>query len=99
VLQADATRCGGVSGFLAAAQLAAAFQTPLSSHCAPSLHVALLCAAPTAVHAEWFHDHVRIEAMLLDGAARASAGTIAPDLSRPGLGLELRGEDAERWAV
>jgi L-alanine-DL-glutamate epimerase-like enolase superfamily enzyme len=99
VLQADATRCGGVTGFLAAAQLAAAFQTPLSSHCAPSLHVALLCAAPTAVHAEWFHDHVRIEALLLDGAARASGGTISPDPSRPGLGLELRREDAERWAV
>ena len=99
VPQADATRCGGVTGFVAAAAVAAAFQTPLSSHCAPSLHVALLCAAPTAVHAEWFHDHVRIEGMLLDGAARASGGTIAPDLSRPGLGLELKREDAERWAV
>ncbi len=99
VLQADATRCGGATGFLRAAAVAAAFSTPLSSHCAPSLHAALLCAAPTGVHAEWFHDHVRIEAMLLDGAARPSGGTIAPDLTRPGLGIELKREDAERWAV
>ncbi len=99
VLQADATRCGGVTGFLAAAALAAAFQVPLSSHCAPALHVHLLCAAETALHAEWFHDHVRIEGMLLDGAPRPRAGAISPDLSRPGLGLELRRKDAERFAV
>jgi L-alanine-DL-glutamate epimerase-like enolase superfamily enzyme len=50
VLQADATRCGGVTGFMAAAALAEAFGVPLSSHCAPSLHVAPCCAAPRAVH-------------------------------------------------
>ncbi len=99
VLQADATRCGGVTGFLAAAAVAAAFATPLSSHCAPSLHAALMCAAPTGVHVEWFHDHVRIERLLFDGAPRPQDGVLAPDLSRPGLGLELRVEDAERFAV
>jgi L-alanine-DL-glutamate epimerase-like enolase superfamily enzyme len=99
VLQADATRCGGVSGFLAAADVAQAFHTPLSSHCAPSLHVHLMCAAETAVHAEWFFDHVRIESMLLDGAPRPRGGAIAPDLSRPGFGLELKERDAERYAL
>jgi L-alanine-DL-glutamate epimerase-like enolase superfamily enzyme len=99
VLQADATRCGGVTGFLRAAAVAQAFGVPLSSHCAPSLHAALLCAAPTGIHCEWFFDHVRIEGLLLEGAPRPAGGTIAPDLSRPGLGLELRREDAERWAV
>lgn len=99
VLQADATRCGGVTGFLAAAAVAAAFGVPLSSHCAPSLHATLMCAVERAAHAEWFHDHVRIEALLLEGAPRPSGGALAPDLSRPGLGLELRARDAERHAV
>ncbi len=99
VLQADATRCGGVTGFVLAAGVAAGFGIPLSSHCGPSLHVALMCAAQTGLHAEWFFDHVRIERMLLDGAPRPEDGMIAPDLSRPGLGIELKKKDAERYAV
>jgi L-alanine-DL-glutamate epimerase-like enolase superfamily enzyme len=99
VLQADATRCGGVTGFLAAGAVAAAFGLPLSSHCGPSLHAALMCAVPTGVHAEWFLDHVRIERMLLDGAPEVKGGMLAPAPSRPGLGLELRERAAERYAV
>lgn len=99
VLQADATRCAGVTGFLEAGALAAAFGVPLSAHCAPSLHVAPLCALRAAVHAEYFHDHVRLEGMLLDGAVRASRGELAPDLSRPGAGFALKRADAERYRV
>jgi L-alanine-DL-glutamate epimerase-like enolase superfamily enzyme len=96
-IQADATRCGGVTGFMDAAALADAFGMPLSSHCAPALHGALCCAAKRAVHLEWFHDHVRIESMLFDGAVQPRNGVLAPDRSRPGLGLELRARDAERF--
>ena len=39
VLQADLTRCGGVSGFLQAAGLCEAFHLDLSAHCAPALHL------------------------------------------------------------
>src|SRR5919109_931853 len=35
VLQADATRCGGVTGFLKAAALAEAWNIPVSAHTAP----------------------------------------------------------------
>lgn len=97
VLQADATRCGGISGFLEAAALCAAAGVPLSSHCAPSLHAAPCCAARPAVHLEYFHDHARIEALLFDGAAAPHDGLIAPDARRPGLGLELKARDAERF--
>jgi L-alanine-DL-glutamate epimerase-like enolase superfamily enzyme len=96
VLQADATRCGGVTGFMAAAAIAESFGVPLSSHCAPSLHAPLCCAARNAVHLEWFHDHVRIEQSLFDGAAHTRGGCVAPDRTRPGLGLELREREAER---
>jgi len=99
VLQADLTRCGGVSGFLQAAALCEAFHLDLSAHCAPSLHLHACCAAPRFRHQEWFHDHVRLESMLFDGAPRIEYGRIAPDLTRPGHGLTLREADARRYAI
>jgi L-alanine-DL-glutamate epimerase-like enolase superfamily enzyme len=99
VLQADATRCGGVSGFLRAAALCDAWQLPLSAHTAPSLHVHLCCATARARHLEYFHDHVRIERLLFDGVLDPVAGMLQPDRSRPGLGLELKRRDAGRFAV
>lgn len=99
VLQADATRCKGITGFMRAASVADAFLLPLSSHCAPSLHLHPCCAAPRVRHMEYFHDHVRIEHMLFDGALAPVGGEIEPDLGRPGLGLELKEADARRFAV
>ena len=99
VQQADATRCGGVTGFLQAAALCEAHHVDLSGHCGPALHLHLACAAPRFRHLEWFHDHVRIEHMLFDGAPVPSGGAIRPDLSRPGLGLAFRRQDAERFAA
>ena len=99
VLQADATRCGGITGFLRVAALADVANTPLSAHTAPALHLAVGCASPRLRHIEWFHDHVRIEQMLFDGAPTPRGGRIAPDLSRPGLGLAFKQADAERLAA
>lgn len=99
VQQVDASRCCGISGFLAAGALCEAHHVDLSGHCAPSLHRHAACAVPRLRHLEYFHDHVRIEAMLFDGAARARDGVIRPDSSRPGLGLELRHADAARYAA
>jgi L-alanine-DL-glutamate epimerase-like enolase superfamily enzyme len=99
VLQADASRCGGVTGFIRAAHLADAFHVPLSAHCAPALHLHAAAAVPGLSHQEWFHDHVRIESMLFDGAPRVANGTIAPDLSRPGCGFEFKRKDAQRFAT
>jgi L-alanine-DL-glutamate epimerase-like enolase superfamily enzyme len=98
VLQADASRCG-ITGFLQAGALAAACGIDLSGHCAPALHCHLACTVPRLRHLEWFHDHVRIEQLLFDGAPVIEAGTIAPDLSRPGLGLDFKWQDAERYAA
>jgi len=99
VQQADATRCGGVTGFLQAAALCEAHHVDLSAHCAPALHLHLGCAAPRFRHLEWFHDHVRIEHMLFDGAPVPHRGSITPDPSRPGLGLTLKRNEAARFAV
>jgi len=45
------------------------------------------------------HDHVRIEQMLFDGAVSPIGGALEPDASRPGLGLEWKSRDAERYAT
>ncbi|WP_230533081.1 enolase C-terminal domain-like protein [Microvirga roseola] len=99
VVQADATRCCGYTGFLKVAALADAEPLPLSAHTAPSLHLPVCCAAPRLRHIEWFHDHVRIEQILFDGAPDAKGGVIRPDLSQPGHGLIFKSEDAERFSV
>lgn len=99
VLQADATRCGGITGFLQVAALCEARSLPLSAHCAPALHMHLCCALNCVCHLEYFYDHVRIGGMLFDGEPEPKNGVLRPDLTRPGLGLELRRSDAERYAV
>ena len=99
VLQADATRCGGITGFLQIGALCEAHHTDLSAHCAPTIHRDVGCAVPRLRHLEWFHDHVRIEQLLFDGAPVAHAGAIEPDLGRPGHGIEFRAKDAERFRV
>jgi len=99
VQQADVTRCGGATGFLRVAALCEAHHTDLSTHCAPAIHLHLACAAPRIRHMEWFHDHVRIESLLFDGGPTPDHGAVAPDWSRPGLGLEFKRKDAERYAL
>jgi L-alanine-DL-glutamate epimerase-like enolase superfamily enzyme len=99
VQQADASRCLGVTGFLQIGVLCDAHHVDLSGHCAPALHLHCACAVPRLRHLEWFHDHVRIEQMLFDGAPVAKNGAIRPDLSRPGLGLDFKQQDAERYAA
>jgi L-alanine-DL-glutamate epimerase-like enolase superfamily enzyme len=97
VIQADATRCGGVTGFLDAAAIADAHPLPMSAHCGPSVHLHLACAARPLRHVEYFHDHARIEQMLFDGFCKPKDGVMYPDLSRLGMGLEFKRKDAERY--
>ncbi|MDP9127898.1 MAG: mandelate racemase [Pseudomonadota bacterium] len=99
VLQADATRCLGVTGFLKAAAMSEAYRRPLSSHCAPSLHVPLMCHIPAGVHIEYFWDHVRIENMLFEGCPQIQDGLLMPQTQAPGFGLTLKGRDAEKFAL
>lgn len=98
-LQADVTRCGGISGFLGVAAQCEARQRPLSAHCAPALHVALGCALAPLRHLEWCHDHVRLEQMLFEGAPRPVDGLLRPDRSRSGNGLSFRHREARDRAA
>jgi L-alanine-DL-glutamate epimerase-like enolase superfamily enzyme len=98
-LQADVTRCGGITGFLQVASLAAERGLDVSGHCAPQVSAHACAAIPNLRHLEWFHDHVRVERMLFDGVLEPEGGELRPDGSRPGHGLELKRADAERYAA
>jgi L-alanine-DL-glutamate epimerase-like enolase superfamily enzyme len=99
VLQADATRCTGLTGFLQAGALCEAFQLPFSFHCAPAQHAAAACAVPSFWVGEYFFDHARIEQMFFDGALQPVDGALIPDRSRPGVGLGFKRADAARYAT
>ncbi|WP_416530191.1 enolase C-terminal domain-like protein [Streptomyces coelicoflavus] len=77
-LQADVTRCGGITIWLRAAAVAEGLGLHISGHCAPHLHAHVAAAVPNTRHLEWFHDHVRIENMLFHGTLDPRGGTLTP---------------------
>lgn len=97
VLQADVSRCGGITDLLRVDGLCKARNRPLSAHCVPAVSAHACCALETLVHVEHFFDHARAERLLFDGAPRPAGGLLRPDRSRPGLGLELKRTDAARY--
>jgi L-alanine-DL-glutamate epimerase-like enolase superfamily enzyme len=99
VLQIDSTRCLGITGFLQGAAISGAHFTDISSHCAPSMHVALACATPHFRHIEYFFDHARIEEMLFEGALKPIGGKLKPDPTSPGFGLVLKEKQAAKFAA
>ncbi|SDR04413.1 enolase C-terminal domain-like protein [Actinopolyspora saharensis] len=99
-LQADVTRCLGISGPLRTAALCDARGVELSLHCAPQVSAQVGTAVWHLRHLEHFHDHVRIERIAFDGAlVPEPGGLLRPDRSRQGLGLEVRHADLERFRV
>ena len=98
-LQADVTRCGGITGLLRVNGLATAHGLDISGHCAPQLSAQALCGIDRLRHLEYFHDHVRIESMLFDGVLEPVDGALVPDRSRAGHGLELKRMEAKAWAA
>jgi L-alanine-DL-glutamate epimerase-like enolase superfamily enzyme len=98
-LQADVTRCGGITGLLSASGLANAHGLDVSAHCAPAISAHAFCAVERLRHCEYFHDHVRIEPLLFDGVPQPEGGLLRPDRTRPGNGLELKRADVERFSV
>jgi L-alanine-DL-glutamate epimerase-like enolase superfamily enzyme len=99
VLQADVTRCGGITGLLQVAGLADAHGIPLSAHCAPAVSAHAFTAVPRLRPLEYFHDHVRAERILFDGVLEPVDGTLRPDRSVAGHGLTLKRADAQRFAA
>ena len=98
-LQADATRCGGITEWLRVAAVAAAHHLQISGHCAPHVHLHAAAATPNLRHLEWFHDHVRIEHLLFDGGLQPAGGALRPRDSVHGHGLTLSAEHAAPFRI
>jgi len=97
-VQLDATRCGGYTGWLRGAALAAAHNLEVSAHCAPALHAPVAAAVPNARHVEWFADHARLEPLLADGVPPVVGGALRLDPTARGHGLAVA-PGADRWRV
>ncbi len=99
IVQADVTRCGGITGLLQVGALCEAHERPFSAHCAPAITAHAGCALSRLVHCEYFHDHVRIEGMLFDGVPPVRDGALWPDRGVSGHGLTLREDEARHYRV
>jgi L-alanine-DL-glutamate epimerase-like enolase superfamily enzyme len=97
VLQADVTRCGGITQLRQVGALCAARGVHLSAHTSPAIHAHVCAAIEPLAHVEYFHDHARIEQLLFDGAPALRDGALCPDPATPGMGLTLREHEAERY--
>ena len=98
-LQVDVSRCGGITEWVRVAAVAAAAGLAVSGHCAPNLHAHVAASVPNLRHLEYFHDHVRIEDLVFDGALSPQGGALCPDQGRPGLGLDFKDSDAQSYRV
>jgi L-alanine-DL-glutamate epimerase-like enolase superfamily enzyme len=96
-LQADASRCGGITEWLRVAAVAAAHHLEISGHGAPHVHAHVAAATPNFRHLEWFHDHVRIERMFFDGTLDPTGGALHLDPIAPGHGLTLLSDVVGRY--
>lgn len=96
VLQVDVSRCAGITEWLRVAAVAAAHGLDVSGHCAQSLHAHPGCSIGNLRHLEYFHDHALVDRILFDGVLEPTGGSLTPDRCRPGIGLDLKHQDAER---
>jgi L-alanine-DL-glutamate epimerase-like enolase superfamily enzyme len=96
-LQVDVSRCAGITEWLRAAAVAAANGLEISGHTAQSLHAHPACAVPNLRHLEYFHDHARVDRLLFDGVLDPVGGALRPDVSTPGMGMELKRSDARPY--
>ena len=98
VLQADIGKCGGITEWLRVAALAAAAHVPYHGYFGPAIHLHAATVPPNLRQLEYFHDHVRIEAMLFGGVIQPSDGDLAPS-DASGNGYTLKTADAAPYRV
>ncbi|MBE7189139.1 enolase C-terminal domain-like protein [Jatrophihabitans endophyticus] len=91
-LQLDATRCGGYTGWLAAAAVAASHNLEVSAHCAPALHAPVAASISNLRHVEYFIDHTRLEPILIDGLPPVADGAMHPVGDVSGHGMSVADE-------
>lgn len=94
VLMPDLQRMGGITDYLNACAMCAAYNQPVSSHLFTEASVHVLAAQPHALmleHMDWWEELFENPTVVEDGAV------ILPD--GPGLGLTLRGDALSDFAA
>ena len=99
VLQVDATRCGGFTGWFRAATVAASRGLEVSAHTAHVLHMHVAAATSNLRHIEFFADHHEVDRVVFDPTPRPSHGALRPDGAAPGLGVSIKQKDAAPFLV
>jgi mandelate racemase len=90
----DAGKIGGVTGWMAAAGIAAGRGLRLSSHLYPEVSSHLLAATPTA---HWF-EYVDWANPVLKQPVESVDGTVTPS-SAPGIGIEWDERAVKRYLM
>jgi mandelate racemase len=90
----DAMKIGGVTGWLAAAALAAPTGRRVSSHLFPEFSAHLLAATPSARYLEWLD----LASPILEDAVAPADGVLRI-ADRPGAGLRWNEEAVRRFAI
>ncbi len=93
-LMPDLQRIGGVTGWIRAAALAEAWQTPITAHLFPEISVHLLAASRTVGPLEWVS---WAEPLLEEPLAVRDGAVAVPD--RPGLGIAFDPAAVRRFRV
>ena len=95
-LQLDVTRCGGYTGWLRGAAVAAGAQPAgLRALRARPARVRSPPPCPNLRHVEWFVDHARLEPLLVDGRPTARHGALHPDHTARGHGMTIAAKPSD----
>ncbi|HTK02642.1 MAG TPA: mandelate racemase/muconate lactonizing enzyme family protein [Bordetella sp.] len=96
IVQADVTKCGGVTEFMKIAAMADAHGLPMCPHFSNFTDVPCIAAIPNGLFHEYAQDMFEPASLLLQDCARPHSGRIAP-LDKPGFGLELRPDAVQEF--
>jgi L-alanine-DL-glutamate epimerase-like enolase superfamily enzyme len=97
IVQADVTKCGGVTEFMKIAAMADAHGLPVCPHFSNFTDVPCVAAIPNGLFHEYAEEMFEPASLLLKDCAKPSSGMIAP-LDKPGFGIELDPEAAQKFA-
>ncbi|RLC09079.1 MAG: mandelate racemase/muconate lactonizing enzyme family protein [Deltaproteobacteria bacterium] len=99
ILQPNAGRVGGITEWLKISHMVQAFNLQIAPHGEQLTHLHLACATPNLKRVEYLRFLEEAGRILYKDYPEPKDGMWSPDPDKPGLGLELRPEAIEQYAV